>query len=120
MKVLALVTLLAVVLLADAQTEQVCHDQSDCGEWECCVADADRRTANHKRFIFSHTSGFCRPKRYQGLTCHVFLQQFNGIYNDYCPCDEGLVCEGTTILPNGHHTNPKCIPTNEAHSTPAP
>ena len=83
---------------------------------ECCVA-IDRR-ARAKRFLWINGQGTCHARRYQGQTCHVFVTHEPGhadIFLNYCPCDEGLACQGHI---NGtHHINPKCIPEAEAITT---
>ena len=73
----------------------------------------DRR---FKRFIFGTSLGFCHANRYQGEACHVYHHHALGnpdMYLDYCPCDTGLVCKGTTVDGNIHH-NPVCVPGSDS------
>ncbi|KAK3605835.1 hypothetical protein CHS0354_002472 [Potamilus streckersoni] len=99
-----------------------CKSSVDCGDTECCVA-MDKRM---RRFLFS-LSGNCRPRRYQGQACHVFITKdpFNpNFYLNYCPCEEGLECRGTIIDgangPHAVHHDPKCLPIQATNTTVNP
>ncbi|XP_052779033.1 prokineticin Bm8-d-like [Mya arenaria] len=113
---LGLCVLLVHVQCALPPEEGVCTSDTDCAAEECCVGTARRRF-----IFFNPTKGICRPLRFQGFSCHVFLTtetHNHGLHVDYCPCDEGLECRGTTVdalNPNNviHH-DPKCLPKEAA------
>ncbi|KAJ8301976.1 hypothetical protein KUTeg_020963 [Tegillarca granosa] len=92
--------------------DKVCTSQDDCDETHCCATLETKRAGHLKRFIFGSSKSVCKPRRYQGQACHVYLNHdFSNpdIFLDYCPCEEGLECRGTTIDGQIHH-NPKCLP----------
>ena len=106
------------VICAQLSPLKSCTSSDQCGPDACCVAN-DRKKAG-KRFIFHSSGGSCRPKRYQGQVCHVYLQTDFGnpnMYLNYCPCDVGLTCRGQTVESHTGgdiHHNPRCIPAGDA------